>query len=324
MKNFAKTLLASSMLLASATASAGTIQVDLDGGGIDVAFEELDLGRFTADSYYVDLDGDGIIENGDIVFDNANNIVIDRYDFGPSTQTFTGGALELNYVVAGFAQIDDNTGTILNPNFSQGIFNLFTLDANGDRTGLAASFGLGSYFVDINNGFGPGPQGQIFDAEIEFTGTAVEAGSEDSVGGFFDQWGTSFQDLIAAGTPPTFRAELDFENPSEVISNANDLTNTGQTVSQIWGPEVNNFPSECNFGGCSTFIFQDNEFSTGSDSLWESLRSTFRDGLESNNVYTRSTLLDADEILISANSPATLGIFGAGLLALVGLRRRKA
>lgn len=322
MKTFTKTLLASTMLLAATASNAGTVQVDLDGNGVLVSFEELDIGRFTADSYYVDLDGDGVIENGDIVFDNANNIEIDRYDIGATTETFVGGKLELNYVIAGFAVVDDNTGTILDPNFSHGIFNLFTLDDNGNRTGLAASFGLDSYFVDINNGLGP-IQGQIFDAEIEFTGTAVEAGSEASVGGLFDQWGVSFQDLIAGGNPPTFFAELDFEEPSEVISNVGDLQATNKTVGQIWGPEVNNHPTECNFGGCSTFIFQDNQFSTGSDSLWEAIRSTFRDGFENLDVYTRSTILDTDELIINASAPGTLGVFGAGLLALAGLRRRK-
>jgi hypothetical protein len=322
MNKFAKTLLASSVLLASASASAGLVQVDFDGNGISVAFDELDLGRFQADSYYVDVDGDGTIENGEIVFDNANNIVIDRYDFGISTEDFVGGALELNYIVAGFATIDDNTGLLLDPNFSVGIFNLFTLDTNGDRTGLAASFSMDSYLLDINNGQGP-INGNISDAEIEFRGVAVEAGSENSLGGFFNIGGVSFQDLIAAGNPPSFRAELDFETPTDAITNVNDLNATGQVVSDIWGPEVNNNTTACNFGGCSTFIFQDNQFSTGSDSLWEAIRGTFRDGFENDDVYTRSTVLDADEILINVSAPGTLGMLGATLLALGGLRRRR-
>jgi hypothetical protein len=322
MNRFIKTLIASSAVIASTAASASVISVDFDGNGTTVEFEELDLGRFTADSFYVDMDGDGVIENGDIVFDNANNILIDRYDFGPTTQSFVDGALELNYIVAGFAVIDDQTGLLLDPNFSVGIFNLFTLDDNGDRTGLAASFSMDSYYLDINNGFGP-INGTIFDAEIEFTGTAVEAGSEDSLGGFFNAQGYSFQELIANGTPPSLRAELDFETPSDVISNVNDLVATGKVVSQIWGPEVNNHPTECNFGGCSTFIFQDNEFSAGSDALWEQIRGTFRDGNENKNVYTRSTILDADEILINVPEPSTLAVFSAALLGLVGFGRRR-
>lgn len=321
MKMIKKTLLASAILMGVSTANAGVVQVDFDGSGQTTSFDELDVGRFEANSYYVDMDGDGIIENGDIVFDNANNVLVDEYFFGVDDFNFTGGNLELNYVVAGFAQIDDQTGTLLNPNFSLGIFNLFTLDQNGDRTGLAVSFSMDRYELEINfDNSGT----SIDDAEIEFFGKAVEAGSEQSVGGFSDQWGVSFQDLIAGGTPPTFFAQLDFLRPQEAITNVADLESTGKKVGQIWGPEVNNHPADCNFGGCSTFIFQDNEFSTGSDSLWEAIRGTFRDGNENLNVYTRSTTLDTEEITIDANAPTSLGIFGAGLLALAGFRRRKA
>lgn len=320
MKMFKKTLLASAMLLGVSAANAGVVQVDFNGDGQTTIFDELDVGRFQADSYYVDGDGDGIIENGDIVFDNANNVLVDEYFFGINDEEFVGGNLELNYVVAGFAQIDDSTGMLLNPNFSLGIFNLFTLDDNGNRTGLAVSFSMNDYVLEINQD----SNGSIDDAEIEFTGTAVEAGSEQSIGGFSDQWGASFQDLIAGGNPPTFYAQLDFLDPSEVVTNVSGLQNTGKKVKDIWGPEVNNHPADCNFGGCSTFIFQDNEFSTGSDSLWEAIRSTFRDGNENLNVYTRTATLDTEEITIEANAPASLGIFGAGLLALAGFRRRKA
>ena len=112
-----------------------------------------------------------------------------------------------------------------------------------------------------------------------------------------------------------------------------DFDTTSETVQNLVD-DVNRYEGngsddqDCVFGACSEFIVNSNNASNvtrGSDYLWDDFRRNVLDPLtaRTDNVATRAVALASDDIVINANAPATMGVLGAGLLALAGLRRRK-
>lgn len=354
MKYFKLSFIALAFAGASISAKADLVGVDLDGASpfsVDRLFSNLKVsdqngaapGELDAFSFYFDTNDSGGINGGDLVIDTASiPLIFDDLNSTGINSIINGfGNLELSYFLAGYAEtqffnIDDgNGGTIseefiTNPNFEMGLFNIFTTDQSGVRTGLAASFSLDTYEVNLQEAStDPEPS-------ITFTGTAVEAGSGSSVGGFYNEKDTAFADLIADNLPPTFFAELAFTNLEDVFTSVTQLNSSPfildgnqQTLAQVTAGPVNantGDNNDRNFSRQSPFIESYLDFDTGSDSIFRDFYQNIRLPNSDELAFFRQTAFTAEKIVIdqAVSAPSMLGAFGACLLALVGLRRRKA
>ncbi|MBE1287795.1 MAG: hypothetical protein GJ671_08785 [Alteromonadaceae bacterium] len=336
MKTYSKTLLALAAVGAF-SANASIINVNFPGTPTEsITFEELVLisdygafGDFTATSYFVDSDDDGTIEAGELVVDAGIQRVFFGYDDPTSgNQLFdlSGNYLELNYFVYGNSTQVSPTQVV--SGFSGGLFNIFTVDGMGTsgdqsddvRTELAASFLLNNFVVS--------PPSLTGIPQFEFGGVAIEAGDDVLT----DQWGVGFDDLINGGNAPTFAAQIDFDSESDAfVDPTTDLTFANTDADAFLRSVLNSSSSvdgTCTFGGCNPFIAATNNPNNpvGSDDFWDLFKADILQGTPSlvgHDVFSRTVTLASDDVVINANAPGTMGVLGAGLLALAGLRRRK-
>ena len=165
MKTYSKTLLALAAVGAF-SANASIIQIDFGTGDSNdnVSFIDLNAGPINAKSYIVDTDMQDGFNTGDLIVDSGYKLFVGNFTTPDNTigNFFTLGgapdsvntsyALELNYLVWGQAIVD--SGFVL-PNFTDGIFNVFLTEQDGKRIGLAASFDLQSYQIDVSTSTSP-------------------------------------------------------------------------------------------------------------------------------------------------------------------------
>ena len=348
MKTYSKTLLALAAVGAF-SANASIIQIDFGSGDSsdNVSFTDLGAGSVSAKSFIVDSDTQNGFNTGDLIVDSGYQLFIDDFitpDNIDGNFFTSGGApgavntpygLELNYLVWGQAIID--SGFVL-PNFTDGIFNLFLTEQDGTRIGLAASFDLQSYQIDDPS--------TSTDPQIRFNGHLIEASgttSADNMNGFVtdngrtsnnqgslsNMYGTPFAEILQNNGLVSFSASLDFANGSEIalLTDFDTSETVGDLVDYVnrWDGNPSD-AQDCVFGACSEFIVNSNNAGNdtrGSDYLWDDFRIGTLNPLSGNDVASRAVTLSSDDIVINANAPATMGVLGAGLLVLAGLRRRK-
>lgn len=232
----------------------------------------------------------------------------------------------------------NNPEETLAANLTEGIFNLFLADTNGQRVGFAGSFGVTG--TQLNFG------AQI---NLEISGALVQA----EQGLLFDEYGNSFADILADGNalPPTLTFKTTLQDSSRLpgtlesdevgtnnpAGNANGqqlyyYTDTNLTVAEVTAMANTcpgfggSNPGDISFGGCSSIIGANGP----ADSLWDDLRATIRaaGGCSSDsanascslNLLARTTQLDGNAT-IEATAPGTLMISALGLMML-GFRRK--
>jgi hypothetical protein len=229
----------------------------------------------------------------------------------------------------GTYNVDPTDGDFLAANITDGLFNLFLTDVNGDRVGLAASFSVTGTDIIATN-----------EVNLRIFGEAIQA--EDDI--LFDLYGKSFADIIADATQmnPTFSVSTTLQTPS---ANSEPGVFTSAEVGQtnpadsglyyytddgfnVW--DITSTTNDCSsaptgtaFGGCSSLIGDPSV----ADDEWDRLKGLIRDAAGCTNennctldVLARTTTLDANAT-INVNAPGTLFLSGIALMFL-GLRRK--
>jgi hypothetical protein len=237
-----------------------------------------------------------------------------------------------NILAAGVADGTYNAGDddFLAANITDGLFNLFLTDENGDRKGLAASFSVTGTDIVASD-----------EVNLQIFGEAIQA--KDGI--LFDNYGNSFADIIADSTmmnprlsvSTTLQSNPDgFSEPGVFTSGVVGVNN--QAVSglyyytgdgfNVW--DITSTTNDCSsaptgtaFGGCSSLIGDPSV----ADDEWDRLKGLIRDAAGCTNqfnctldVLARTTTLDANAT-INVNAPGTLFLSGIALMFL-GLRRK--
>lgn len=411
MKKLLLSLAVCASLSSAAFASPITIDPTADGDLSDsVTFDKMDFIETKPFSYYVDSSEDGFVNNGEFVFDFANNIDLGALTIGAdadrvdNNSLFAGtyslvadylliGNAVVNEVSAAQAQaasnvqktaqllgltsedyivlcagnpadmvlqfacsnsaddiatvstistdgkIDGSPNETLFANITDGLFNLFLTDEQGNRLALAASFDVRGLAPSV------GGNGQV---TVNILGDVIQA--TDNV--LYDQYGNSFASILDnGGIAPSLLVDTNITADVNSIPGSETSVEVGQSNSA--GATVTNTPlfyftdagfdawditAKTNglgcgvadalipFGGCSALI---GEFEA--DDKWDELKDIIRSeaGCVGNNgnrkacefdVLARSTLADASAT-IEASAPGHVLLAGLALLAL-GIRRK--
>lgn len=318
------------------------------------ATEQASIGATSGSSYSLVADylllGEAVVTHGEsaeLLQTNARSAgvsvaayidaVLQGTDGCTDVDMFSGPVCQAIADVQGETTLNgDNPKEVLAANLTDGIFNLFLADANGNRVGFAGSFGVTNTSLNLGTA-----------VNLEVTGSLIQA----EQGILFDQYGNSFADILADGNalPPTLTFNTTIEESgnlpgtltSSQIGTNNEagdangeqlyyFTGAGYSASQVV-KDANTCngtnPDDISFGGCSNLIKNNGP----ADSLWDSLKNEIRTAAGCQNInnanspcsldlLARTTQLDGNAV-IEATAPGTLLIGGLGLLML-GLRRK--
>lgn len=312
-------------------------------------FNSIDTEGFQAISYYVDADADNTVSTGEFVFDFGLNIEINGFTEN-LTDAEDGGfgtdwGLVADYLIYGEALVLENPSVSSSLN---GEYDDFSVAASpfGSQAAevLAANIsdGIFNLFIDTDSdGFG-----DVLAATYEVTNVAVEAGSPNLV----------IQSSGVYALPDFFYRGQDGKEFSYLLANGANWTSTLNTfVSTSTTPaqfvpgsyNPNGEAIQANVGGVDVAYYGESAFEltqsangcpdgtfgycNGSQTtipfdpttvLWRDVRDTIRDIAGDSPILARTTSLGA-QLNQTISEPGILGMFGASLLALCLIKRRR-
>lgn len=296
--NIKKSLLALTLVSAFG-ANASPIFIDVgtdydgDGNSVSGVFDKFTFGTFNPTSAYLDADQNGQMEQGNMVFDSAFGIEVASLNYTTDNEAYNTNVpafglatytLVADYEFFGFAGFND-----LNSNNVQ--------DA-GEAIG--AQF-VGGYVNLFMKDISTSSMTQVLALDVtgsgaDLGGTGVNFNIKSDIVTIADDF---FHSAYSIGGYTDFY---------DIIANVSDAHVGGRITTEI-----------TNAG--TTPLYNDSYVATAYQTA---VLSSFGINAAEVDFLTRETTLDSANLSLYVSEPASLAIFGLGLLGLAGAARRKA